>query len=159
MQVTYYTSQHQAKWLRCAPVMPAWGMVYHPVCARLVGIEFAGRSSQRRAGGGCISRSSEKDCSQLTDLDRDDIDNRLVAYTHWAIAGTSAVIMIKFTKIKSSFDFSKDQSIFCLVIAFFHLESGAAIVMRLISQIELFTWAISVGLAYIQWYSIQSRGH
>ena len=34
----------------------------------------------RRNAGGCISRSSEKDCSQLTDLDRDDTDNRHCLY-------------------------------------------------------------------------------
>ena len=35
---------------------------------------------RRRNAGGCISRSSEKDCSQLTDLDRDDTDNRHCLY-------------------------------------------------------------------------------
>ena len=37
-------------------------------------------TSRRRNAGGCISRSSEKDCSQLTDLDRDDTDNRHCLY-------------------------------------------------------------------------------
>ena len=68
------------KWLLTDWPRRRWSYTRRPRRAGFA-LHYTSTTTSRRCNaGGCISRSSEKDCSQLTDLDRDDTDNRHCLY-------------------------------------------------------------------------------
>ena len=72
------------KWLLTDWPRRRWSYTRRPRRAGFA-LHYTSTTTSRRCNaGGCISRSSEKDCSQLTDLDRDDTDNRHCLYYIWA---------------------------------------------------------------------------